>query len=57
VLRLDRSLWPDGPPRADLPRASEPIAMLCQGQTCSLPVTTPGALTALIDARRQGSPG
>jgi uncharacterized protein len=56
VLRLDRSLWPDGPPRADLPRASEPIAMLCQGQTCSLPVTTPGALAALIDARRQGSP-
>ena len=21
VLRLDRRLWPDGPPRADLPRA------------------------------------
>jgi uncharacterized protein len=57
VLRLDRSLWPDSPRRADLPRASEPIAMLCQGQTCSLPVTTSGALTALIDARRQGSPG
>jgi uncharacterized protein len=57
VLRLDRSLWPDGPPRADLPRASEPIAMLCQGQTCSLPVTTTGALMALIDARREASPG
>ncbi len=52
VLRLDRTLWPDGPPRADLPRAVEPIAMLCQGQTCSLPVTTPEALQALMEARR-----
>ncbi|MBV8797545.1 MAG: thioredoxin domain-containing protein [Hyphomicrobiales bacterium] len=48
VLRLDRSLWPDGPPRADLPRADEPIAMLCQGQACSLPVTTRQALETLM---------
>ncbi len=54
VLRLDRRQWPDGPPRADLPQAPEPIAMLCQGQTCSLPVTTPEALAALIGERRQG---
>ncbi len=54
VLRLDRRHWPDGPPRADLPQAPEPIAMLCQGQTCSLPVTTPEALAALIGERRQG---
>jgi len=54
VLRLDRSLWPNGSPRADLPRAPEPIAMLCQGQTCSLPVSTPEALAALIDERSQG---
>jgi uncharacterized protein len=57
VLRLDRRLWPDGAPRVDLPRAQEPIAMLCQGQTCSLPVTTPGALEALMEARREAPPG
>ena len=57
VLRLDRSLWPNGAPRADLPRAGEPIAMLCQGQTCSLPVTTPEALWALLEARRADAPG
>jgi uncharacterized protein len=51
VLRLDRSLWPSGPPRADLPRAAEPIAMLCHGRTCSLPVTTPEALEALMKAQ------
>jgi hypothetical protein len=48
VLRLDRRLWPDGPPRAALPQASAPAAMLCQGQTCSLPVTTPEALETLM---------
>ena len=48
VLRLDRALWPDGAPRADLPQAAEPIAMLCQGQACSLPVTTPEALEKLM---------
>jgi len=52
VLRLDRRLWPDGAPRADLPQAAAPTAMLCQGQTCSLPVATPEALTKLMDARR-----
>jgi uncharacterized protein YyaL (SSP411 family) len=51
VLRLDRRLWPDGPPRADLPRAAEPVAMLCQGQTCGLPVTTPEALDGLMRGR------
>jgi uncharacterized protein len=56
VLRLDRRLWPDGPPRADLPQAPEPIAMLCQGQTCSLPVATPEALTALMEERRAATP-
>jgi uncharacterized protein YyaL (SSP411 family) len=48
VLRLDRASWPDGPPRADLPRTSAPAAMLCQGQTCSLPVVTPEDLDTLI---------
>jgi uncharacterized protein YyaL (SSP411 family) len=57
VLRLDGSLWPDGTPRVDLPRADEAIAMLCQGQTCSLPVTTPEALWAIMEARRAGASG
>jgi hypothetical protein len=30
--------------------------MLCQGQTCSLPVTTLQELAALMDARRAGAP-
>jgi uncharacterized protein YyaL (SSP411 family) len=51
VLRLDRRLWPNGSPRDDLPRAEDPVAMLCQGQTCSLPVTTPEALAKLIAER------
>ena len=57
LLRLDRRLWAKGPPRADLPQAAEPIAMLCQGQTCSLPVTTPEALIALMTARREAASG
>ena len=56
VLRLDRTLWPDGSPRDDLPRTQTPIAMLCQGQTCSLPVTTSEALVGLMNERRAGAP-
>jgi uncharacterized protein YyaL (SSP411 family) len=56
VLRLDRRLWPNGSPRDDLPRAETPIAMLCQGQTCSLPVTALQELAALMEARRAGAP-
>jgi uncharacterized protein len=48
VSRLDRRLWRDGPLRTGLPQAAEPIAMLCQGQTCSLPVTAPEALETLM---------
>ena len=55
VLRLDRRLWPNGAPRGDLPPASAPSAMLCQGQTCSLPVTTPEALTQLIAERSRAA--
>jgi uncharacterized protein YyaL (SSP411 family) len=55
VLRLDWSAWPEGPPRVNLPQAAGPIAMLCQGQTCSLPVTTPEALQTLMEARRAGA--
>ncbi len=56
VLRLDRRLWPEGAPRTDLPRAAEPIAMLCQGQTCSLPISAPEALQALMEARQALAP-
>ena len=52
VLRLDRRRWPNGSPRDDLPPAATPSAMLCQGQTCSLPVATPDALGELLASRR-----
>ena len=43
--------------RAATCRASEsPVAMLCQGQTCSLPVATPEALAALLGERAAGRP-
>ncbi len=48
VFRLDRRLWPSGSPRDDLPRASSPVARLCRGQMCSLPVGTPAALTQIM---------
>jgi len=55
VLRLDRRLWPSGSPRDGLPRPAGPAAMLCQGQTCSLPVATPGALGTLLRERATGA--
>jgi uncharacterized protein len=55
VLRLDRGLWPNGSPRDDLPRAAGPVAMLCQGQTCSLPVAASEALGALLRERATGT--
>ncbi len=50
-MRLDRNLWPNGAPRPDLPTPTGPAAMLCQGQTCSLPVTSAEALRALMEQR------
>jgi hypothetical protein len=48
TLRFDPSLWPKGPP-GDRPRLpNTPAAMLCHGQTCSLPVADVAALKALI---------
>jgi uncharacterized protein YyaL (SSP411 family) len=55
VMRLDRKRWPNGSPRDDLPRADKPTAMLCQGQTCSLPVTTREELADLMGARGRAS--
>jgi uncharacterized protein YyaL (SSP411 family) len=58
VMRLDRRRWPAGAPRGNLPPVSSaPSAMLCQGQTCSLPVSTPEALVGLLEARREAPPG
>ena len=54
VLRLDRSLWANGAPRPALPRAESALAMLCQGQTCSLPVATPEALGTMLQERAAG---
>jgi hypothetical protein len=51
VLRLDRKLWPNGSPRDNLPRAEHPVAMLCQGQTCSLPLSAPQELARLMSER------
>jgi uncharacterized protein YyaL (SSP411 family) len=56
VLRLDRGLWHADAPRQDLPRPVGSAAMLCQGQTCSLPVTTPEALGALLEERSAARP-
>ena len=50
VFRLDRGLWPAGSPRDDLPPSKAAVAMLCRGQTCSLPVATAEALAELADA-------
>jgi uncharacterized protein YyaL (SSP411 family) len=49
VLRLDRKLWTEAFPRDDLPQSDLAVAMLCRGQTCSLPVTAPAALSQLIE--------
>jgi uncharacterized protein YyaL (SSP411 family) len=44
VLRLDRSLWPNGAP-GDRPALSEtPAAMLCRGSVCGLPLREARAL-------------
>jgi uncharacterized protein YyaL (SSP411 family) len=48
VLRLDPAGWPEGAPSARPSLGGEPAAMLCRGQTCSLPVTTPEALRELL---------
>ncbi len=48
VLRIDPALWPEDPPGRRSPLANTPAAMVCRGQTCSLPVTTPDALRELL---------
>ena len=48
VFRLDRNFWSGGAPRSDLPRSESPVALLCRGHMCSLPVATPDGLSQLI---------
>ena len=50
VFRLDRRLWPRAAQRGETPGLGSPAAMLCRGQTCSLPVATPEGLAQLITA-------
>ncbi len=40
------------PAREKIAAATEPQAFVCVGETCSLPLTDPGSLTAAIDAVR-----
>jgi len=50
VLRLDPALWTGGAPGARPSLGGNPAAMLCRGQTCSLPVQTPDALREMLEA-------
>ncbi len=49
VFPLDRTLWPNGLPGARPPPPNG-SALLCRGQTCSLPVYEADALLALLRA-------
>ena len=48
VLRLDPERWPHGAPGARPSLGAVPAAIVCRGQTCSLPVTTADALRRLL---------
>ena len=50
VLRLDRALWPEGAPGGRAPLGDAPAAIVCHGQTCSLPAREPDALMHLLAA-------
>jgi uncharacterized protein YyaL (SSP411 family) len=51
VVRIDPARWPNGVPGERSPLGKAPAAMVCRGQTCSLPVTTADALTDLLAQR------
>jgi len=54
VFPYDRTQWTNGMPGGRPAPPQGPVAMLCRGQTCSLPVTQPDALRALLrDQRRE----
>jgi uncharacterized protein len=47
------ALPPHHPARAKVEAANEPLAFVCVGETCSLPVRDPAALVGAIEAVRQ----
>ena len=51
VLRLDPDRWPQGAPGGRPSLGAVPAAMVCRGQSCSLPVTTADALRRLFAER------
>ena len=46
------ALPPNHPARAKIAAADKPLAFICVGETCSLPIADPAGLTAAIDAVR-----
>jgi uncharacterized protein YyaL (SSP411 family) len=50
--RSAQALPPQHPARAKIAAADKPLAFVCVGETCSLPVTDPAGLTGAIDAAR-----
>jgi hypothetical protein len=46
------ALPPHHPARAKVEAANEPLAFVCVGETCSLPVRDPAGLVGAIDAVR-----
>jgi hypothetical protein len=51
--RSAQALPPQHPARAKIAAADKPLAFVCVGETCSLPVTDPAGLIGAIDAVRQ----
>jgi hypothetical protein len=51
--RSAQALPPQHPARAKIAAADKPLAFVCVGETCSLPVTDPAGLNGAIDAVRQ----
>ena len=53
IFPFERAQWPNGLPGGRPPPPQSPSAMVCRGQTCSLPVSDPQALQALLGDQRR----
>jgi len=51
AIRVDPALWPNGAPGGRPKLPTQPSAMLCRGQSCSLPVGDVDSLRTLIASR------
>jgi hypothetical protein len=51
TLRIDPTLWPNGAPGGRPRLPTQPAAMLCRGQVCSLPVGDVSGLRTLLAER------